>query len=127
MTLSETSEIITAWTIWLGLTGQTIFLCLFATRPWRHYRITRAYFLKSLAMWAIFLRSALMLVTLGGVRSFDAVPDWVNWSAIALNGFVLWAIWYQLFALIVEMSYGDRNDPMGDNPDSRNRSGGGST
>lgn len=105
MGLADWSQWATTWTIWLGLVGQTLFLCIFVTRPWRIFRITRAYFWKSVAMWAIFARSALMLTMLGGIRSFESVPDWVNWSSILLNGFVLWAIWYQLFALILEIRH----------------------
>jgi hypothetical protein len=96
------SDISTVWTIWLGLIGQTLFVSLYLTRPWRYYRITRAYLMKSVALQAIFLRSALLLHT-RGLRSDMNDPAWVALSAIALNAFVLFAIWYQLFALVLEI------------------------
>jgi hypothetical protein len=104
-TINEISAFSTVWTIWLGLIGQTIFCAIFATRPWRKYRISRAYFNKSMAMEAIFVRSALLLSTRGMRPNLDD-PLWVSLSAIALNAYVLWAVWYQLYALLMEMRYG---------------------
>jgi hypothetical protein len=102
MSIADLTQISTVWTIWLGLIGQTAFCVIFATRPWRRYRITRAYFNKSLAMEAIFIRSALLLST-RGLRPGVDDPLWVSLSAIALNAYVLWAIWYQLYALLLEI------------------------
>jgi hypothetical protein len=90
--ISELVQLSTVWTIWLGLIGQTIFCVVFMTRPWRKYRISRAYFNKSLAMEAIFIRSALLLST-RGIRPNVDDPLWVSISSIALNAYVLWAIW----------------------------------
>lgn len=100
--MNEISDVSTVWTIWLGLIGQTLFVSLYLTRPWRYYRITRAYLMKSLAFQAIFIRSALLLET-RGLRSDVNDPTWVTLSAIALNAFVLFAIWYQLIALVLEI------------------------
>lgn len=107
-TFNDVSQFSTFWTIWLGLIGQTAFCVLFATRPWRQYRITRAYFSKSWAMEAIFLRSA-MLLTARGLRPGIDDPAWVAISAVVLNAFVLWAIYYQLVALALEIHRGQED------------------
>lgn len=103
--MNELTQFSTVITIWLGLLGQTIFIALFMTRPWRQYRITRAYFNKSLALEAIFLRSALLL-TVRGLRPGVDDPLWVSISAVALNVYVLLAIWYQMIALALEIKAG---------------------
>jgi len=100
--MTTLTDLSTVWTIWLGLLGQTAFVCLYVTRPWRYYRITRAYLLKSVAFQAIFIRSALLLTTRGMRTNVDD-PLWVQLTAIGLNAFVLFAIWYQLFALVLEI------------------------
>lgn len=105
MSLIELFQFSTFWTIWIGLVGQLGFCLLFGSRQWMKYRITRAYFFKSTAMLAIFVRSALLL-TVFGMRPDVSAPAWVHISAIALNTYVLWAIWYQFIALIIDVRSG---------------------
>lgn len=100
----------TVATIWLGLTGQSIFLALYATRPWREYRITRALMMKSFAFWLIFVLSATRLVTRGLRPNVDDSLALIIFQLI-LDALIVFAIWYQAIALAIEVRQG-RKQPL---------------
>lgn len=103
---------VTMWStqllLWVGTPGQLTFLLLYMTRPWRKYRPTRALMMKSAALGLLLFNSWTKLLVFGGPSHVD-YPGWLSAQNIVINMFLLAAIYYQLYALIVEMRRGDRN------------------
>lgn len=75
---------------------------MYATRPWFKYRITRALMMKSVAFWLLFVLSAVRLYV-KGPRDMSADDMWLIVFSLALDVVILWAIWYQAFALLLEI------------------------
>lgn len=95
----------TIFTICAGLFGQACFVALYATRDWRKYRITRALMLKSTAFLMIFVLSFTRLLT-RGLRTGIEEPLGLILFQLALDTLIVVAIYYQLFALIMEIRSG---------------------
>jgi hypothetical protein len=110
--LNEVNAWATYATIWGGLLGQTLFLGLYATRPWRAYQITKALMLKSIAMWLILLLSSSRLVARG------LTPRQEGWEFIIfqllVDAVVLGAIWYQFIVLVKEVRRGGDGPHLGE-------------
>jgi hypothetical protein len=93
-------------TVILGFIGQSLFLPLYWTRPWKHYRVTQALMLKSITIWLVFLRDLVILVTLQQVlvATIDNVA--LHVFVIVVNALLVVAIWFQFFALLGEVRDG---------------------
>lgn len=100
-TLNEWATIVT---VWGGLLGQSLFVAIYATRPWRQYRITRALMLKSIAFLLIFILSASRMVA-RGLRPSDDPTGFILFQ-MGVEAVILYAVWNQLFALISEIRRG---------------------
>jgi hypothetical protein len=102
------ATVATITTIYGGLVGQTIFVGGYLTRPWWRYRITRALMLKSIAFWLIFVRSAFLLQT-RGMRPNEDTVDVIIFTLV-LDAVILWAVWYQAIALLIEIGSQKKRD-----------------
>lgn len=107
----------TILTVWLGLIGQTLFIALYATRPWRKFRVTRALMIKSASIWMIFALGATRHVVTGQVSSNPVANENVGLVifTLALDALIIFAIWYQFFALVDEVRKGwltDASTPL---------------
>lgn len=102
--MNQLNQWATVFTVCSGLFGQTLFIALYATRGWRKYRITRALMIKSVAFWLIFVLSFSRLVTRGPRVTDD--PTWFIFVQWGLEAFIVGAIYYQLYALVIEVRSG---------------------
>lgn len=103
--LNQVNQWVSILTVCAGLLGQTAFVCLYATRDWRAYRITRALMNKSVAFWLIFLLSFARLLA-RGPRPDVSDPAWFIVLQIGIEAYIVGAIYYQLFALVEEIRSG---------------------
>ena len=93
-------------TTFLGLAGQSIFVLLYATRPWQYERFTRALMLKSMTLWLLFLIGAIRVSVTGRPAINSGDVDWLTTLVTAGNVLVIAAIWYQAIALFIEIRKG---------------------
>lgn len=98
--------VIAVATTFLGLTGQSIFVLLYATRPWQYERFTRALMLKSVTLWLLFLIGAIRVSVTGRPAINNSDVDWLTSLVTAGNVLVIAAIWYQSIALFIEIRKG---------------------
>lgn len=92
-------------TIHLGFIGQLAFVLMYSTRSWRHYRITRALMIKSIAFLLIFVLSEARLWT-RGLRANVDDPVGLIIFQLCLDAFIVFAVWYQTVALALEIRRG---------------------
>lgn len=96
----------TALTVILGFIGQSLFLPLYWTRPWKHYRVTQALMLKSFTIWLVFLRDLVVLVVIQQVLVAHVDNVALHVFVIVVNVLLVVAIWFQFFALLGEVREG---------------------
>lgn len=90
-------------TTFLGLAGQSVFVLLYATRPWQYERFTRALMLKSVTLWLLFLLGAIRVSVTGRPAINSGDVDWLTSLVTAGNVLIIAAIWYQSLALFLEI------------------------
>lgn len=98
--------IVAVCTTFLGLAGQSVFVLLYATRPWQYERFTRALMLKSVTLWLLFLIGAIRVSVTGRPAINSGDPEWLAGFVIAGNVLIIAAVWYQAVALFIEIRKG---------------------
>jgi hypothetical protein len=111
-TLNTVNVVVTYAFIYAGTVGQFAFVVLYFFRPWRKYRPTRALMSKSFSLFLILSQSFIVL-NLYGLRHLDW-PAWLIVYRVGGDAFMLWAIYYQLYALVKEIIAGYTSEPLKD-------------
>lgn len=110
MSLDTLNTVATYALIYGGTPAQTLFVGLYLFRPWRKYRPTRALMSKSFSFWLLLSQSFIVL-HMYGLRPVEW-PDWLMVYRIVGDAFMLWAIYYQLISLLLEIRSGYREDML---------------
>lgn len=101
-------DTLNGWATYAFLFGgwpiQTTFLLLYVRREWRRYRPTRALMNKSFSLWLLMTNGAIVLLMFG-MRPLDW-PDWLIVFRVVCYVYMLWALFYQCYALIREILEG---------------------